>query len=89
MDGYFSPLCIFCLSPIIVLIDAKFQKNIATNSRATVTSLRSFLQCIIAIFLSFTFGAISSLFNITAGYMFYGLILVFMGIWVVFENNHQ
>ena len=89
--GLFPSLCMilvlvlsyFIISPIEVLVESRIQHAISAPSRATVTSMGKFFTNLTGIVITLAFGVISKIWNLSEGYMFFGITLIIFSLWVL------
>lgn len=72
-------------SPLKVLIDARIQHAINSTSRATVTSVTSFLVCLFVVLVTPILGYISNILGIGSVYIMAGLVVIALSVWA-FSN---
>lgn len=83
----FLLLAYFLYSPVRVLIESKIQQRIKTQSRATITSLSSFLIELSGVTLAPIFGLIGKSFGLPAIYFGFALLLLFLSFWTLFNKR--
>jgi hypothetical protein len=77
----------FLTSPLKVLMESKFQHNISSISRATVTSASTLVINLFGVLLIPIFGLISKIWNLQAIYLTSATFLFLLAIWVFIIRN--
>jgi MFS family permease len=80
-------LAYFCVSPLKVLARARLQHSIEDDSRSTITSMSNFVVGILALMINLLFGFLSTKFNIQAGYIAFGTLMIFMTSYRLLTNK--
>lgn len=81
-------LSYFLYSPIRVLIESKIQHSIKAQSRATITSLSTFLIELSGVILAPIFGFIGRALGLTAIYIGFGIFLLLFSFWALGIKKH-
>ena len=79
----------FLISPMEVLVESRIQHTISAEHRATVTSMGKFFAETAGISLTLAFGAISRIWDLGSGYIFFGISLILFSLWVVLYTGYR
>jgi len=77
------------LSPVEVIIEGKMQASIRTASRATVLSGASLLGMVAGLPMQMLFGLAARRWGLGAGYVFFGLVLLGLGLWLPVRSGRR
>lgn len=75
-----------CVEPLMILIESRLQHSIRSVSRATITSVNTFLICLVGILTTPIYGLISKIWNFQSIYVYSSVYLALLTAWV-FRNR--
>jgi MFS family permease len=76
-----------CVEPLMILVESRLQHSIRSVSRATITSVNTFLICLVGILITPVYGLISKIWNFQSIYVYSSVYLALLTAWV-FKNRY-